>query len=105
MYKFRIRCYTQKLWKFNSSMLAMKSMTINEHYAGAMYEWWLALKQLKQSHDQCGHCTETAKKLEKCLGVNEVRRLKHLVKKYPYSIWKSPLVKTRGRRRGNRMSK
>ena len=62
----------------------MKSVATNQYYAGAMYEWWLALKQSGQSREECGHCTEAAKKLEKCIGVREVRRLKRLVKKYPY---------------------
>ena len=50
-----------------------------------MYEWWLALKQLKQAHENCGHCVLAAKELEKIIGDKEVRRLKYLVEKNPYN--------------------
>ena len=64
--------------------MKMKTISISERYALAIYEWWLALKQLKKAHENCECCKEAARKLEKCIGAKEVRRLKRLVKKYPY---------------------
>ena len=60
-------------------------MKLEKYYASAMYEWWLALKQLKNAHENCEHCATAAEKLEKYIGIKEVRRLKRLVKKYPYN--------------------
>lgn len=60
---------------------------LNKKNLIVIYEWWLALGQLTNFsfvHKNCFSCIETAKLIEKLIGRNEVKRLKALVKKFPY---------------------